>query len=112
MTERLLARRRRGVKRFWAQERERIINGLPLTRKWSKKQKEDILSGRTARFMGKSLQAHHTYSVKLYPHLADKGEVLYPVTFEEHLNDWHGGDWKASLPGRRIKPNNLRRNEK
>ena len=48
---------------------------------------------------------YHTYSAKKYPHLADRGEVIFPTTFQEHLHDWHGGNWNNSLPGKRIKSN-------
>lgn len=34
-----------------------------------------------------------------YPHLANKGEVIYPITLNEHFNGWHGGNFKNSLSG-------------
>lgn len=51
------------------------------------------------------MHAHHTYSAKKYPHLADRGEVIFLTTFQEHLHDWYGGNWNNSLPGKRIKSN-------
>ena len=33
------------------------------------------------------MHAHHTYSVKKYPHLANRGEIIFPTTFQEHLHD-------------------------
>ena len=36
------------------------------------------------------------------PHLADKGEIIYPVTPNEHLKGWHGGNFKNSRPGEPI----------
>lgn len=39
----------------------------------------------------KPIQGHHTFSVSKYPHLAGKGEGIYPATNNEHLNGWHGG---------------------
>ena len=51
------------------------------------------------------MHAHHTYSAKKYPHLADRGEVIFLTTFQEHLHDWYGGNWNHSLPGKRIKSN-------
>lgn len=50
------------------------------------------------------MQGHHSYSASQYPHLANKGEIIYPATPNEHFNGWHGGNWKNSLPGERIKP--------
>lgn len=105
MSERLLARRSAGVDAFYEAEKERINNGLPTTRKWTTQQRDDILAGRKPKYGGKTMHAHHTYSVKKYPHLADKGEVIYPTTFQEHFIEWHGGNWKNSLPGKRIKKN-------
>ena len=95
-------RRSEGVKDFWNQERERIISGEGTTRNWSQEQIADILSGKTPKYNGKPIQGHHAYSVSQYPHLANKGEVIYPVTLNEHLNGWHGGNFKNSLPGEPI----------
>ena len=92
-------RRREGVKDFWNQERERIISGERTTRNWSQEQIPDILSGKTPKYNGKPIQGHHAYSVLQYPQLANRGEVIYPVTLNEHLNGWHGGNFKNSLPG-------------
>lgn len=50
------------------------------------------------------IAGHHTYSASKYPHLADKGEVIYPATFNEHLNKWHGKNFKNSYPGAPINP--------
>ncbi|VYU15114.1 Uncharacterised protein [Roseburia intestinalis] len=95
-------RRREGVKDFWNQERERIISGERTTRNWSQEQIADILSGKTPKYNGKPIQGHHAYSVLQYPQLANRGEVIYPVTLNEHLNGWHGGNFKNSLPGEPI----------
>jgi len=65
---------------------------------------KDILSGKRAKFDEKTLQGHHAYSASKYPHLANRSEVIYPATFNEHFHGWHGGNWKTSLPGQRIKP--------
>ena len=95
-------RRSEGVKAFWNQERERIISGERTTRNWSQEQIADILSGKTPKYNGKPIQGHHAYSVLQYPQLANRGEVIYPVTLNEHLNGWHGGNFKNSLPGEPI----------
>ena len=105
MSERLNERRRTGVDAFYEAERERIINGHPTTRKWTTQQTEDILAGRKFKYKGRTMHTHHTYSAKKYPHLANRGEVIFPTTFQEHLHDWHGGNWNNSLPGKRIKSN-------
>ena len=52
---------------------------------------------------GKTIQGHHSYSVSKYPHLADKGEIIYTATFNEHFNGWLGGNFRNSLPGEPIK---------
>lgn len=31
-----------------------------------------------------------------------KGEIIYPVTLNEHLKGWHGGNFKNSRPGEPI----------
>lgn len=100
---RLNKRRRDARTIFWDQEKQRLLAGLPGTRPWTASQRNDILHDRTPKHKGKPIQAHHTYSVRKYPHLANRGEVIYPVTFHEHLYGWHGGNYKKSLPGRPIK---------
>ena len=102
MTERLNARRKKAVEDFWREEKQRILNSQP-TRDWTESQKAEILSGHAPKFMGKTIQGHHTYSVSRYPHLSANHEVIYPVTFDEHLYGWHGGNFKNSLPGKPIK---------
>lgn len=64
------------------------------------------MSGKTPKFNGKPMQAHHTYSASKYPHLANLGEAIYPATYFEHYMGWHGGAYKNSLPGKRIRPIN------
>jgi hypothetical protein len=96
-------RRRRGVRRFWSDELKRIKNGLPTTRNWTSSQIETILSGKIPKYNGKPIESHHTYSVHLYPHLADKAAIIYPATHYEHVYGWHGGNTKKSLPGRPIR---------
>jgi hypothetical protein len=53
---------------------------------WSPKQKADILKGKRPKHSGKTIQGHHSYSVSKYPLLADKGEIIYTATFNEHFN--------------------------
>ena len=100
---RLTDRRMRAVVEFWDKEATRIIIGAPTTRNWSESQKNDILHGRKPKHNGKTINAHHTYSVKNYPHLANRHEVIFPATFNEHLNGWHGGSFKRSKAGKQIK---------
>ena len=97
-------RRDKGVKEFWYQEQQRLLNNESLTRDWSQEQLKDILVGKTPKFDGIPIAGHHSYSASKYPHLADKGEIIYPVTFNEHLKGWHGGNWRNSIPGEPIKP--------
>jgi len=98
--ERLAKRRRKGVNEFWKQERRRIKKGERTTLNWTAEQRDDILHNRRPKVDGRSLQGHHTYSVSKYPHLANKGEIIFPVTFEDHLYVWHGGNFQNSLPGK------------
>ncbi len=66
------------------------MTGEKGTRLWSKKQIIEIIKGNKASFNGKVLHCHHTYSVAIYPHLADNHLVIYPATHREHLKGWHG----------------------
>lgn len=95
---RLANRRKKGVREFWRQERERLNNNKKGTRNWSASQMNDIRAGRIPKFNSQPLQGHHTYTVKKYPHLANKGQLIYPVTFYEHLYGCHGGNFKNDLP--------------
>lgn len=101
--KRFAKRRKEGVEDFWAHERERIAHGKRPTRNWSDEQISAIAGKRSVKHNGKTVHAHHTYSVTLYPHLANRGEVIYPATPDEHLRGWHGGSYKKSLPGKRIR---------
>jgi hypothetical protein len=105
--KRLSARRDKGVQEFWNQEKTRIMNGSPTSRNWTPQQMHDILNDRKPKHNGKTMHAHHTYSVSKYPHLANKGEVIFPATFREHLYGWHGGNFKKSLPGKPINTKKL-----
>ncbi len=102
---RLSRRRDKGVDDFWKQEAKRLLSGERSTRDWTPEQKHDIIHNRRPKQNGKTIQSHHTYSVSQYPHLANKGEIIYPATFREHLYIWHGGNFKNSLPGKPIKKN-------
>lgn len=99
-SRRLANRRKAGVREFWRQERERLRNNQKGTRNWSAEQIRDIKAGRTPKLNGKPLQSHHTYTVNKYPHLANKGQIIYPVTFDEHFYGFHNGNFKNSLPGK------------
>ena len=96
-------RRKEGVRQFWVQEQMRILTGKQTTRTWSKSQRQDILNSKRPKYNDKTIQGHHTYSASRYPHLANQGAIIFPVTFDEHLYGWHGGNFKNSLPGRPIK---------
>ena len=96
-------RKRAGINNFWSEERGRIMNSEPWTRDWSDVQIEQILNKGKPTHLSKSLEAHHTYSAKNFPHLSNLGAVIYPATHNEHLKGWHGGNYRKSLPGKRIK---------
>jgi hypothetical protein len=101
--KRFKRRRDEGVINFWLSEQSRIENGQPTTRNWTKEQQQAILNGGKPTFNGRALAGHHTYSATQYPHLANMAAVIYPATFTEHLKGWHGGNYKNSLPGKRIR---------
>ena len=103
MTRRLNYRRKKAVDSYWRKEKKRLQLWLSPTRKWTPAQVNDILAGRKPSYKGKTIQGHHTYSVNIYPHLADRHEVIYPVTFEEHLYGWHGGSFKNANRGKMIR---------
>ncbi|NPC94179.1 hypothetical protein HOO54_18605 [Bacillus sp. WMMC1349] len=84
--------RNSGVNDFWYQERQRILNNETPTRNWDQRQLNDILNGKKPKVDGKKVQGHHSYSASQYPHLANKGEIIYPATPNEHFNGWHGGN--------------------
>ena len=101
-------RRSKAFNDFWKDEASRIKHNLPTTRQWTPEQKRDIINNRRPKYKGKTIEGHHTYSASLYPHLANKSHVIFPATYEEHKNDWHGGNYKKSLPGQRIKKSKKR----
>lgn len=101
--KRFAKRRKSGVKLFWKQERNRLERGEKGTRNWNAEQRLAILSGKTPRYNGRPMEAHHTYSVARFPHLANRGEVIYPATHLEHRMGWHGGSYMKNRPGRRIR---------
>lgn len=101
--KRLSKRRSLGVEAFWKQERKRLKNNQTPTRNWSKEQRETILAGNRPKFNGKTMQGHHMFSVSTHPHLANKGNIIFPATYNEHKNGFHGGNFKNSLPGKPIR---------
>ena len=104
MWDRRFARRRKlGVNNFWKQERDRINDGEQFTRNWTPEQIADILGDKSPKFQSKAMEAHHSYNAKEFPHLANLGEVIYPATHDEHIKGWHGGNYRNSRPGKRIR---------
>ena len=101
--KRLSVKRKDAVNDFWIAERERLLNNEPGTRNWTAEQRKIIIHGGRPKVNGKTMQGHHTYSVSVFPQLAGNHKVIYPVSFEEHLYEWHGGNFKNSLPGKPFK---------
>lgn len=96
--------RKEAVSHFWEEERIRLKKRLSGTRNWNEEQKKVIIAGKKKpKYKGKTLQGHHSYSVSLYPHLANKHEVIVPLSYTEHFKGWHGGNFKNSYPGKPIK---------
>lgn len=101
--KRFKKRRRVAVKDFWTAETVRLMAGEKGTRERSSEQREEILKGQKASFNGRTLQGHHTYSAAEYPHLANNHLVIFPATHDEHLKGWHGGNYRKSKAGKRIR---------
>lgn len=103
-SRRLKNRRSRGVNRFWAEERRKLREGKPGTRNWTPEQREDILAGRTPKHGGEPIEGHHRHNVADYPDIADQADTIYPVTKDEHVNRWHGGDFQNDTSGQPLDP--------
>ena len=88
-------------------EKKRILNGEIPTRDWTNEQIQEILKGKKPQYIGKPIIGHHTYNAMNYPHLCNKGKLIYPVTNREHLKGWHGGNYSKNAPGRPVEPNHL-----
>lgn len=96
-------RRRKATDDFWSEEAKLLAQGLRGTRNWSESDRLLILSGKTLKWNGKSYELHHAYAAKLYPQLANRWQIIFPATHYEHHQGWHGGNYRKSLPGRRIR---------
>ncbi|MGI2726484.1 hypothetical protein ACRS54_21430, partial [Bacillus cytotoxicus] len=105
--KRFSKRRAAGVNEFWKQEKKRILDGESTTRDWTNEQIQEILKGKKPQYNGKSIIGHHTYNAMNYPHICNRGELIYPVTGREHLKGWHGGSYSKNAPGRPVNPNYL-----
>ena len=103
--KRFVNRRNRGVKRFWSEERKRLQAGQEGTRNWTEQQKQDIINKKTPTYGGKPIQGHHKYNAADFPQLADDDGNIYPVTINEHLQRWHGGNWQNDTEGVPNNPN-------
>ena len=101
--KRLSKRRKKGVDEFWKNEKILIKSGRKGTRSWTPEQLDEIMAGEKPKNNGKTMQSHHSYSVAQFPHLANRGEVIYPATQTEHLKGWHGEKYNLSSPGKRIR---------
>jgi hypothetical protein len=98
--DRLTDRRQQGIDDFWEIERQQLASGLPGTRKWSSEATAKILAGGKPR----GIFSHHAYSVSRYPQLANQASNIVPVTFNEHLYRWHGGNWGNPTHGEPLSP--------
>ncbi|MCB9658225.1 MAG: hypothetical protein H6726_11315 [Sandaracinaceae bacterium] len=97
-------RRRAGVRRFWAAERQRLRDGLPGTREWTSEQREAILAGRTPQHNGAPIEGHHMYNALDHPHIANDPTNIHPATDAEHLGRWHGGNYQNDTFGAPLNP--------
>jgi|GEM_PF-957256 len=105
--KRFSKRRAAGVTEFWKQEKKRILDGESTTRNWTHEQKQEILKSKKPQYNEKSIIGHHTYNAMNYPHISNRGELIYPVTGREHLKGWHGGSYSKNAPGRPVNPDYL-----
>ncbi|MFJ5963811.1 hypothetical protein [Bacillus sp. NPDC093026] len=60
--------------------KKRILDGEPTTRDWTNEQIQEILKGNKPQYNGHSIIGHLTYIAMNYPHICNKGELIYPVT--------------------------------
>ena len=97
-------RRRRGVDRFWSQERRRLREGQPGTRNWTDEQRQAILDGRTPQWDGDPIEGHHRHNALDHPQAADDPTNIYPATNDEHLRRWHGGNYQNDTFGQPLNP--------
>lgn len=101
-------RRKRGVNRFWSEERQRLLNGDAPTRNWTDEQRKQIIEYNTTKkaptFNGDPIEGHHTYNALNHPQLADDPSIIYPATKNEHFNRWHGGNWQNDTFGKPLDP--------
>ncbi|MCB1051251.1 MAG: hypothetical protein H6510_12360 [Acidobacteria bacterium] len=99
--KRLTQRRQEGINAFWARERQQLSQGLPGPRNWNEVAREAILAG------GQPLGifSHQKFSVSHYPQLANDPMNILPVTFFEHFQNSHGGNWRNASHGVPIRPN-------
>ncbi|SNT17308.1 Predicted ribonuclease, toxin component of the YeeF-YezG toxin-antitoxin module [Bacillus sp. OK838] len=105
--KRFSKRRAAGVNEFWKQEKKRVIDAEPTTRDWTNEQIQEILKGKKPKYNEQSIIGHHTYNAMNYPHISNRGALIYPVTSREHLKGWHGGSYSKNAPGRPVNPNYL-----
>ena len=98
-------RRKRGVDRFWAQEKQRIKSGQKPSRNWSPEQKAAILNDEVPKGPdGVPMEGHHMHNALDYPQKAADGKNIEPVTKDEHLHKWHGGNFQNDTHGKPNKP--------
>ncbi|TXC85784.1 hypothetical protein FS935_19180, partial [Metabacillus litoralis] len=105
--KRFSKRRAAGVNEFWKQEKKRILDAEPTTRNWTIEQTQEILKGKKPKHNEQSIIGHHTYNAMNYPHISNRGEIIFPVTSKEHLKGWHGGSYSKNAPGKPVNPNFL-----
>ncbi len=98
-------RRKRGVNRFWSQEKKKLMSGKQGTRNWTEQQASDIIDGKTPTYNGIPIEGHHTYNALDYPQMADDGDYIYPATVDEHFNRWHDKNWQNDTSGSPLNPN-------
>lgn len=102
--KRFKERRDEGVKAFWQKEIDAIQKGDAGKRNYLPEQLAEMEAGNIPTFGGKKLAGHHKYSASEYPQLANDPNNIYPATFREHFERWHGGRWANQSRGVPLRP--------
>ena len=86
--------RKKAVKQAWAREREMVAKTGQGTRRWSGKQRMELL--KTGKVKG--FEGHHINSVNGHPSLAGNLKNIRFVTRKQHLA-LHNGNWRNVTTG-------------
>jgi hypothetical protein len=66
--------------------------------------KADILNSRVPKHSNKPIEGHHKRNALDHPQIANDGENIYPATWPEHFERWHGGNFRNDTFGDLLNP--------